>query len=165
MSVVAKNFMRKNLNLFTAILCLLISWQAVCAQNIETGKRVLVPTVFAPGLISTGDYEAAEEFAPDGKSLYFIKSTPDFNFWTMVFSNFENGRWSAPKVAPFSGQYSDADPFITADGKSSFLFRGDRSIRSFRRINRGNSTFGRWIKRRPATGASRRIWKRLSTVR
>jgi Tol biopolymer transport system component len=38
-----------------------------------------------------------------------------------VLSRFENGLWSEPQVAPFSGQYSDADPFITADGKRMFF--------------------------------------------
>jgi WD40-like Beta Propeller Repeat len=36
----------------------------------------------------------------------------------------ENGR---PQVAPFSGQYSDADPFITADG-SKFFFISNRPV-------------------------------------
>src|SRR5512132_4351412 len=73
------------------------------------------PTVFAPGVISTGDYEVCPQFSPDGKTFYFVKSTPDANFWTIVVSRSENGKWSAPAVAPFSGQYSDPDEFITAD--------------------------------------------------
>lgn len=36
-----------------------------------------------------------------------------------------DGRWTEPQVAPFSGQYRDADPFITPDG-SKFLFISDR---------------------------------------
>lgn len=84
-------------------------------------KPVSEPTLFAPGIISTGDYEGAEEFSPDGKILYYLKLTPDFNFWTMVFSRFENGKWTAPQIAPFSGRYSDADPFITSNGKRMFF--------------------------------------------
>jgi Tol biopolymer transport system component len=84
-------------------------------------KPILEPTIFAPGVISTGDYESHPEFTPDGKTLYFLKSTPDFNFWTIVFSRLENGIWTSPEVAPFSGQYSDADPFITRDGKRMFF--------------------------------------------
>ena len=79
------------------------------------------PTVFAPGVISTGDYEVCPQFSPDGKTFYFVKSTPDANFWTIVVSRSENGKWSAPVVAPFSGQYSDADEFITADDKRMFF--------------------------------------------
>jgi Tol biopolymer transport system component len=50
-----------------------------------------------------------------------LKSTPNFNFWTIVFSRFENGKWTAPEVAPFSGQWSDADPFITEDGAKLYF--------------------------------------------
>jgi len=106
---------------------LLISAQAVLGQSVGTKmpfaseKPILEPTIFAPTRISTGDYESHPEFTPDGKTLYFLKSTPDFNFWTIVLSRFENGLWSEPRVAPFSGQYSDADPFITADGKRMFF--------------------------------------------
>jgi Tol biopolymer transport system component len=38
-----------------------------------------------------------------------------------VFSRFENGKWRAPQVAPFSGQYSDYDPFISPDGNKLFF--------------------------------------------
>jgi Tol biopolymer transport system component len=61
------------------------------------------------------------QFSPDEKTFYFIKSTPDANFWTIVFSRWENGKWTEPQVAPFSGQYSDADEFITADGTRMFF--------------------------------------------
>jgi len=64
---------------------------------------------------------SARIFSSDGKTFYFVKSTPDANFWTIVFSRFENGRWVPPTVAPFSGQYSDADEFITADSERMFF--------------------------------------------
>jgi hypothetical protein len=75
------------------------------------------PQLFAPGTISTGDAESHLSFTPDGKTVYFIKSTPSFNYWTIVESHLRNGRWTTPVVAPFSGQYADADPFVTADNK------------------------------------------------
>src|SRR5215813_12474754 len=84
-------------------------------------KSAPQPTVFQPNVISTGDYECDPEFTPDGHTLYFVKSTPDANFWTIVVSSFANGRWSEPQVAPFSGRYSDADQFITADGRQMFF--------------------------------------------
>jgi hypothetical protein len=82
---------------------------------------VPVPTVFAPGVISTGDYETHAEFTPDGKSVYFLKNSPDFAFWTIYVSHFRNSKWSSPAIAPFSGHYRDADPFITPDGKRMFF--------------------------------------------
>ena len=93
----------------------------IAKAQYATATPLVEPTIFAPGVISTGDYECVPQFSPDGKTLYFVKSTPDANFWTIVFSRFENAKWTAPAVAPFSGQYSDADEFITADGKRMFF--------------------------------------------
>jgi Tol biopolymer transport system component len=85
----------------------------------------VAPAVFAPGVISTGDDESHPAFTPDGKTMYFIKNTPDFAYWTICVSRLVDGKWTTPEVAPFSGQYRDADPFITADGKH-FLFISSR---------------------------------------
>jgi len=83
--------------------------------------------VFAPGTISTGDYESHPAFTPDGATLFYLKDAPNFSFWTMVVSKFENGQWQPPQLAPWSGQYRDADPFITPDGKRLY-FISDRPI-------------------------------------
>lgn len=77
--------------------------------------------VFARGVISAGDYDSHPAFSPDGKTVYFVRSAPNFRFWAILVSHFENGAWSTPQVAPFSGQYSDADPFITRDGSHLFF--------------------------------------------
>ena len=105
----------------------------IAAQNSRTkhpyasDKPVSEPTVFAEGTISTGSFDSHPAFTPDGKTLYFLRSTPNFNLWTILVSRFENGRWNTPEVAPFSGQYSDADPFITPDG-SHFYFISNRPV-------------------------------------
>ena len=90
-------------------------------------KPLPAPEVFAPGTISTSDFESHPAFTPDGATLYFLKDAPNFSFWTLVVSHFKNGKWSAPAVAPWSGQYRDADPFITADGQR-FYFISDRPV-------------------------------------
>jgi hypothetical protein len=84
-------------------------------------------TLFAPGIISTGDYESHAIFTPDGREMYFLKMAPNFSRWTIFVSHHRDGRWSEPEVAPFSGQYQDADPYITADGKH-FYFISDRPV-------------------------------------
>lgn len=120
------------MKLFTVLVFLLVSTtsgpgqkpKVVNAENrhpYSSAKPLLEPTLFMPGMISTGDYEFGAEFTPDGKVLYFVKSTPDFTYWTMVYSKFENGSWSEPQVVPFSGKYTDGDPFITADGNEMFF--------------------------------------------
>jgi len=59
--------------------------------------------------------------------VYFLKLATNFSRWSIFVSRYENGSWSRPEVAPFSAQYQDADPYITADGKH-FYFISDRPI-------------------------------------
>jgi Tol biopolymer transport system component len=93
----------------------------------DPGRPLPAPVVFAPGSISTGEYESHPAFTADGKTLYFLKNTPDFGHWTIVESRFEKGAWTRPEVVPFSGRYSDADPFLTSDG-SRMLFISNRPV-------------------------------------
>ena len=95
--------------------------QTVTRQPYASSSPLPEPVVFGAGVISTGDDESHPAFTPDGRTLYFLKNTPDFSHWTIVVSRFEQGRWSTPEVALFSGQYSDADPFITPDGQRFFF--------------------------------------------
>lgn len=87
-----------------------------------------VPVIFEPGLISVGDYESHADFSVGGDTLMFVKSNPDISKWTICYSIRKNGKWSKPEVAPFSGQYMDADPFFTPDGKW-LLFISNRPIK------------------------------------
>jgi hypothetical protein len=72
--------------------------------------------LFAPGVISTRDYERDGTFSRDGKTFYFTKRTMWPYFSAICVSQLRNGRWSEPEVAPFSGQYSDLTPFVSPDG-------------------------------------------------
>ncbi len=109
------------IRIFKIIIAYVISVQMVHGQN-DTA-----PKIFAPGIISTGEFESHPCFTPDGNTMYFVKSTPNFNYWTICISSKIKGKWSSPQIAPFSGQYSDADPFITKDGKH-FYFISTRPV-------------------------------------
>ena len=84
-------------------------------------QRSPEPQLFGENMISTSDDESHPAFTPDGKTIYFLKNDPSFNHWTIVVSHEQNGKWSTPEVAAFSGQFSDADPFITLDGQRFFF--------------------------------------------
>jgi len=85
------------------------------------------PVVFGDGVISTGEFESHPAFTPDGRTLYFVRSNPEFTQWTIYISHHADGRWSVPKVAPFSGKHRDADPFVAADGQHLY-FISDRPV-------------------------------------
>ena len=79
------------------------------------------PKVLAPDVLSTGDDESHASVFPDGHTLYFLKNTPSFDFYTIVYSELRDGKWSRPRTAPFSGHYSDADIVFTADGRRAYF--------------------------------------------
>jgi len=77
--------------------------------------------IFEEGVVSTGDYETHPAFSPGGDTLYFLKGLPDANFFSICVSFKRGGKWTSPAVAPFSGQYTDADPFVAKDGKTLYF--------------------------------------------
>lgn len=80
----------------------------------------LVPELFGPGVISTGAHEhSAANFSPDGRDLFFTASgvVPH----TMIHMTQEDGLWSRPEVASFSGMYRDDNPSFTPDGRRLYF--------------------------------------------
>ena len=108
---------------------------------------LIKPQLFAPGSISTPDNELNAAFAPDGKSLYFTKNAVRKGI--IVVSNLVNGKWSPPEVASFSGQYSDFDPYFSADGKKLF-FISNRPLQG----KAPKADFDIWFVERAKTGWS-----------
>jgi hypothetical protein len=89
-----------------------------------------------------------------GDTLYFVKSGPDLSKWTICVSYFKNKKWTMPEVASFSGQYMDADPFFTKDGKFLYFI-------SNRPINEGGPVkedMDIWRLEKTSSGWSKPIW-------
>ena len=82
----------------------------------------MTPELFAPGIITTEFHEhSSPAFSPDGNEVYW---SVFFNFWgpqVILFMRMENGRWTRPEVASFSGQYSDGNPCFSHDGRKIFF--------------------------------------------
>jgi hypothetical protein len=77
------------------------------------------PQIFAPGVISGPANDGSPTFTPDGKTLFFTRSTAT---WGVILeSHLARDEWSEPQVAPFSGEYSDSSPGMAPDG-SFILF-------------------------------------------
>ncbi|HKA08620.1 MAG TPA: hypothetical protein VKD71_15280 [Gemmataceae bacterium] len=116
------------------IVCAAVITVAVCVAALaetpppyRAAAALPEPALFAEGIVSTGEYESHPAFTPDGRTLCFVRSSPAFTGWTIYVTDYADGRWTAPKVASFSGKHRDADPFITADGQLLY-FISDRSV-------------------------------------
>jgi len=69
--------------------------------------------LFGEGVISTPFREWTTTFTPDGQTVYFSRGNLRY---AIIYSERVNGKWQKPKLAPFSGRWSDTDPFISSDG-------------------------------------------------
>lgn len=94
------------------------------------GQALTEPRLFAEGVVSTSNDEAGISFTPDGRTAYFTVISPGTlspALQVICVTRLENGKWSSPEIAPFSGQYRDAFPSISPDG-SKFLFASLRPV-------------------------------------
>lgn len=72
------------------------------------------PEVFSPGVISGPAHDSAPTFTPDGKTVYFQRSSNEGA--TILESRRRDTDWSEPRIAPFSGAWSDLEPSLSPDG-------------------------------------------------
>ncbi len=98
----------------------------------EKYKQKLEPELFAPDVL-TDEVETSVTLSPDEQELFFARKDTFFSMSrksTIYHSKrLKYGSWSKPQVAPFSGTYSESNPFITPDGKKLF-FTSRRPVNS-----------------------------------
>lgn len=80
-------------------------------------------TIFKSGIISSRLNEYNITFSPDGNlMLYTIANNASTNrFYTIFMTKKSRGKWTTPQIVPFSGQFSDADPFFAPTGKKLYF--------------------------------------------
>jgi Tol biopolymer transport system component len=93
------------------------------------------PEMFAPGIVSTDGNRVNSVFTPDGKEFYFSSFEAGSGYTIMVMNETDAG-WSPPRVAPFSGEFSEVDMFITHDG-GRFFFISKRPLQAGGRRAKG----------------------------
>jgi hypothetical protein len=79
----------------------------------------LEPKLFAPGIVSTGLSTRDLAMTPDGNEIYFGATVG--NRTVIMVTRQVDGRWTEPKVAPFSGRFLDIEPAISPDGQRFFF--------------------------------------------
>jgi len=107
------------------------------------------PRMFAAGTVSTERDELNAVFTPDGKEFYFTIRDASGR-WTIMLMAVEDGHWSRPRPASFSGRWSDVDLFITADGRRLYFC----SNRPLSDQDRSPKDFDIWVSDRTAKGWS-----------
>jgi len=103
------------------------------------------PEIFAPGIVSTGYSERTAVFTPDGKEFYF-------SLWgaphgVTFFMKEEQGRWTKPRVASFSGKYGEGFN-MSPDGKK-IVFASNRPVDG---TGEALDTYPIWIVERTDSG-------------
>jgi hypothetical protein len=83
--------------------------------------------IFANGILSDGLSNRDFTISPNGDEIFFTLQGQKFSSSTILYMHKENGKWSSPEVAPFSGTYRDLEATFTADGKTIF-FSSDRAV-------------------------------------
>ncbi len=93
----------------------------------------LTPQIFGPGVISTENDEAGMVVSPAGDEIIFWTVEPveggGSPKTTIYITRQQNGSWTSPEAAPFSGDYQDMYPALHPDG-SRLFFQSNRPIDS-----------------------------------
>lgn len=90
-------------------------------------KPDTIPEIFALGKVSSNNQEHSSlSFSPDGKelwwSLWSIPHDLDKKPQIIKYIRFENGKWSEPRTAPFSGKYRDGSPVFSPNGERIYFY-------------------------------------------
>jgi ankyrin repeat protein/Tol biopolymer transport system component len=112
-------------------------------------KPGMKPELFAPDIVSTEKNELNAVFAPDEKEFYFTRrSSSPGGSGTIMFMEDQNGRWTRPRSASFSGTYSDVDMFISRNGEELF-FCSNRPLPGDKEPKKDTDI---WVVRRKGSG-------------
>jgi len=109
------------------------------------------PGIFGEGVINTRDDEFGGTFTPDGKTCFFSKSVLKFYLDVICFSQYKEGKWQQPQVAPFSGVYQDFDPVLSKNG-TKMIFTSSRPI-----TGAAETDYNIWMAKKTATGWSEAV--------
>ncbi|NSL86367.1 hypothetical protein ECE50_005980 [Chitinophaga sp. Mgbs1] len=113
------------------LICLLV----VCCFNTVSDNPFHYPSPlpdtaalrFLPGMVSADSLDFNSAFTRDGNTFYFGRTIN--RRWQILQCTWEGDRWSKPAPAPFTEpQYSQADPFVTKDGRIFFISTRPRDV-------------------------------------
>lgn len=90
-------------------------------------KPGTIPILFAPDYIRTEHrIHSSPTFSPNINEVYWsvfpLGSDINHKYETILFSQKLGNKWSTPKVASFSGKYTDGGPLFSPDGNKLYFY-------------------------------------------
>lgn len=108
------------------------------------------PEIFAPGIISTEQFEFSGSFSPDGNEYFFTRRPNYEGSDNRIYqTHIVDGCWTEPAIAPFTKDTFEFIPIIFPDGKK-LVFYSERE-------KPGNETYNGdlWISEKTDSGWSK----------
>lgn len=102
--------MNRKLKKLITPLFILIFCQLAVAQKVKS------PEPFLPEIISQYSNVRDLTISPSEHEAYFTVQSPLGEVSAIAVIKKQNGKWTSPEVAPFSGKYNDLEPFLSHDG-------------------------------------------------
>jgi Tol biopolymer transport system component len=128
---------------------------------VAAGSGLPTPSIFAPGVISSGSNDGAPTFSPDGRTLYFERTNG--KMIAILESSRVGGRWLKPELASFSGVYADQQPAMSPDGRymlyASGRALGDKRVSHIYRVERSPTGWSAPVELSPEINFATRVFK------
>lgn len=77
--------------------------------------------MFSNGIISNKFGNRDMAVSPLGDEIFYTLQSANGSINAIIYSSKINGKWTAPEVASFSGQYSDLEPAFSHDGNKLYF--------------------------------------------
>ncbi len=116
------------MKLFSLII-FLSTFQQLSAQESIQFFASDTPRVFAPGIVSDGLANRDIAISPDGNDLFYTIQWYFGLYSVILHAQKQNGQWTEPDTAWFSGRFNDLEPAFSPDG-SKLFFTSNRPLNS-----------------------------------
>jgi hypothetical protein len=122
--------------IFTSLNLLAQNKNDVITQNLLCFGQELpdsIPRIFAPGIVSTEEFEISGTFSKDGTEYFFTRRpTYDGSENRIYHTQLINGKWTIPKLAPFAENIFEFEPIMSPIEDKLFFFSERKAQRDER---------------------------------